>query len=268
MSGTANPNWLGIVIFLTPLVIGGVIAALNSDNINDATEKIEAWIREKQAACAAKTGKVFRFAITPPLTLIVKFSDWTDSFENRGWKNGARVAITLYLVGLWLFLIYFAVTFVVAMFLVVVGFIVVFKLIDFFSGDSDSHVTTTTTYYRPSRREEKELPSIGVRGQRVFTGTNFFNEELAGRVDNDGNIYKGSNFFNEEKIGRIDDDGNIFKGTNLFNEEKVGRIDEDGNIHKGSNWFTEEKVGRMDKDGNVYQGSNFFNEEKKGHVSK
>lgn len=268
MSETTNQDWLGIIILLIPSVIGGVIAALNLDNINDTTEKIEAWIREKQAACAAKTGKVFRFAITPPLTLIVKFSDWTDSFENRGWKNGARVAITLYLVGLWLFLIYFAVAFVVAILLVAVSFFVVFKLIDIFSGDSDSQVTTTTTCYRPMRREENETPPVGIRGQRFFAGTNFFNEELAGRVDNDGNIYKGSNFFNEDKVGRIDDDGNIFKGTNFFNEEKVGRIDEDGNIHKGSNWFNEEKVGRMDKDGNVYQGSNFFNEEKAGRVSK
>ena len=83
-----------------------------------------------------------------------------------------------------------------------------------------------------------------------YKGTNMFNEEMTGRVDEDGNVYRGSNIFTEEKTGRVDADGNVFKGSNVFTEEKVGRVDSEGNAFKGTNVFTEEKVGRIErKDG-------------------
>ncbi len=108
---------LGIVVLLLPLIAGGTIAALNADSINETTEKIEAWFREKQQFFSGKTGKIYRFALNPLLFLIVKFSNWTDSFDNRGLKNGTRVTITLYLIGIWLLLVYFAISFVIALFL-------------------------------------------------------------------------------------------------------------------------------------------------------
>jgi hypothetical protein len=102
--------------------------------------------------------------------------------------------------------------------------------------------------------------------KKIYKGSNWFNEERAGSVDDDGNINEGSNWFTEEKVGRVDDDGNLHEGSNWFTEEKAGRIDDDGNIYEGSNWFTEEKVGRIDDDGNIYKGSNWFTEEKVGRV--
>jgi hypothetical protein len=110
----------------------------------------------------------------------------------------------------------------------------------------------------------KFTPAEKLRGQNLYSGTNWFDEELKGRVDEQGNIYKGTNWLNEEKIGRLDNDGNIIRGTHFLNEEVVGRIDNQGNIHKGTNWFNEEKVGRIDKEGAVYQGTNWWNEKKIG----
>lgn len=100
----------------------------------------------------------------------------------------------------------------------------------------------------------------------IYKGTNWFNEEKVGSIDDESNIYEGTNWFNEEKVGRVDEEGDIYKGSNWFTEEKTGRIDDDGNIYEGSSWFTEEKVGRIDDDGNVYKGSSWFTEDKVASV--
>ncbi|MCL5030101.1 MAG: hypothetical protein M1480_13900 [Bacteroidetes bacterium] len=110
---------------------------------------------------------------------------------------------------------------------------------------SDSPTSSKTSYMKTlSSQDEDVMNYAGLKGNKIYVGTNWFNEELKGRVDEDGNIYKGTNWFSEEKIGRIDNDGTIYKGTSFFNEEKTGRIDKEGNIYKGSNWFNEEKQGR------------------------
>jgi len=62
---------------------------------------------------AARTGWVSRYVVHPLLWILVRFCDWTDGFTHRGLKNGARVAASLYLVALWLYLIYVAVMLVV-----------------------------------------------------------------------------------------------------------------------------------------------------------
>ncbi|MEI8186416.1 MAG: hypothetical protein WCG19_06955 [Chlorobiaceae bacterium] len=82
--------------------------------INNSIETAEAWVREMQFIVASKANKLFRFIINPLLFVIVKFSDWTGSFPHRGTKNGTRLAITLYLTGLWLLLMYCAIVFTFA----------------------------------------------------------------------------------------------------------------------------------------------------------
>lgn len=252
-----------VFLLLAPLLLGGLIAAINTNQVNDATEGAEAKVRGWQSRTSVRTGFFSKYVLHPPLWLIVKFCDWTDGFAHRGAKNGTRVAATLYLVGLWLLLLYAAVIVVIAVVILVVVIYIAAKILSSSSGTSE------VTYSRPHvRRTEQEqvLDHVGLRGKKVYAGTNWFNEELKGRVDDEGNLYRGTNWFNEEKIGRIDDDGNIYKGTSWTNEEKVGRVDRDGALYKGSNWFTEEKTGRIDEDGTVHKGTNWFNEEKQGRT--
>jgi hypothetical protein len=257
---TDHGNWVGIAILLAPLLAGGIITAINSEGVNDTTEKIEAWIREKQRIVSEKNGKVFRFAINPPLLLFVKFSDWTDSFENRGMKNGTRVALTLYLMGFWLFLIYFAVSMVVALILVAAGLIIAFKILDFISNDGDEVVTT--------RYVRNDTPALNMRGKKLFSGNNFYNKKQQGIVDKDGNIYKGDQFYNKKQVGSIDEDGNIYEGTEFYDKHQIGSIDKDGNIYKGDQWYNKKQVGSVDEDGNIYEGTEFYNKQKKGEVKK
>ena len=256
---------LNIILLITPLVIGGIIAAINAEGVNAATEKAEAWIRKTQSKTALKTGWFGRYIANPILWLIVKFSDWTDDFSHLGIKNGIRVAATLYLIAAWLYLLFAA--FVIIASIAVAGFIiyVAIKVIFNSNNDGKSGYEMGRNLFQESK-EKDATKMAGIRGQKLYSGSSWLSEELEGRVDEDGNIYSGTNWFSEEKIGRISEDGTIYQGSNSFNEEKVGSINKDGTINKGSNWFNEEKVGRIDKDGNIHRGSNWFNEEKTGRT--
>ena len=251
-------NIRDIFILFIPILIGGIIAAVNSNQTNDITERIEAWIRTRQQRASASTGKIARYVFNPLLWMVVKFCDWTDGFKHRGLKNGTRVAATLYLIAIWLAIIYAVV--IIILFLVVLGVVIFIaaKLLSNSTGDSQSETA-------PSH-SAAAIDHVGIRGKKIYSGTNWLNEELQGRVDDEGNLYKGTNWLTEEKIGRIDDDGNIYEGTSFLTENKVGRIDQDGTLHKGSNWFTEEKIGRIDEDGNILKGTNWLYEEKQGRT--
>lgn len=254
---------MSVLLLLLPLFIGGIIAAINANKVNDATESAETRLRGWQRSWAVRTGFFFHFVLNPLVWAIVKFSDWTDGFAHRGVKNGTRVAATLYLIALWLFLIYAAVIIVIA----VVILIVVIYIATSALSSSGGNTEETYSRPRPALKDEDDVREhVGLRGKNVYSGTTWFNEELKGRVDEDGNLYKGTNWLNEEKIGRIDDEGNIFRGTSWTNEIKVGRVDSDGTLYKGSNWFTEEKTGRIDEDGTIHKGTNWFNEEKRGRA--
>lgn len=260
-----SPAVREVILLIIPLLIGGLIAGMNSNGVNEATERGEAWARQRQKRASAASGWPSRYVLNPLLWAIVTFCDWTDGFEHRGFKNGARVAATLYLLGLWIFILYAAVILVVA---VVVIVIIIYFLAAATSKGSDD-TETARTRSRPEKDDDEEVRAhVGVRGKKVYSGTNWFNEELKGRVDDEGNLYKGTNWFNEEKIGRIDDEGTIYQGTSWMNEVKVGRIDEDGTLYKGTNWFTEEKTGRIDEDGTIHKGTSWFNEEKQGRTGE
>lgn len=254
---------LNVVLLLVPVLIGAVIAAINTSQVNDATEGAEARLRGWQQRTSARTGFVSRYVFNPLLWAIVKFCDWTDGFDHRGLKNGARVAATLYLIGLWLLILYAAVIVVIAVVILVVVIYIAAKVLSSSSGSSE----VTYTRSREVQNDDDDVKAhVGLRSKKVYAGTNWFNEELKGRVDDDGNLYRGTNWFNEEKIGRIDGEGNIYNGTSWASEVKVGRINEDGTLYKGSNWFTEEKTGRIDEDGAIHKGTNWFNEEKQGRT--
>ena len=257
------------VLLIAPLAAAGLVAALDSDSINGATERVEAWARGWLVRPAASRSTFSKFVLMPPVWAVVRFCDWTDGFSHRGAKNGARVAAALYLLGAWVFVLYAILMLVVMIVIAAVILYVVFKVA--VNADPDirrGYERGRALFGSSARRPPDVIDQVGLRGKRVYSGTNWLSEELEGRVDENGFIYRGTNWLTEERIGRIDEDGNILRGTNWLNEEKVGRIDEEGGIHRGANWFTEERSGRMDDEGNIYKGANWFTEEKRGRAGE
>ena len=249
-------------ILLSPIVIGTILGLINNPSIENNVDKFQNLLSTRKEKITPYSGKMNRFLIRPFLWFALKIKEWTNDIAHPGFKSGLRVSLYLYLIELFLYL--FITLTMLIIILVVVG-VILWILGKILASASDTE--TTYKYRKTFYKKDNDLTDhVGLRGNKIYSGSNWFNEELKGRVDNDGNIYSGTNWLSEEKIGRIDKDGNIFQGTNYFNESKVGRIDEDGNIHKGSNWFNEEKTGRIDDDGNVYKGNNWFNEEKEGRT--
>lgn len=263
-----------IIIMILPIVIGGIIAAINTSSVNNLIETSEAWVRRTQKFFSVKKNWFARYLFNPLFWAIVSFYDWNNFFSHQGLKNGACVAATLYILAAWCFLIYLIVFVAFTIVAIVITLVVIYFILTAVLSSSDNTSGFKQGFekgknlvgFSGKKNENNVIDNVGLKGKNVYSGTNWFYEELAGRVDKEGNIYKGTNWFSEEKIGRIDSDGNIYSGTNFFNEESVGRIDKEGNLYKGSNWFSEEKTGRIDKDGNIIKGSNWFNEEKTGRA--
>ena len=130
-----SQNSLSVLLFTIPLIIGVIIAAINTDSINDATEKSEAWSRRQQATLSLKKGWFSRFILSPILSLIVFFCNWTDSFTHRGLKNGTRVTASLYLIIAWCLLIY--AVFVIGIMLAIAALVIYFVVKLVVKSDSD-----------------------------------------------------------------------------------------------------------------------------------
>ncbi len=265
-----SPDTIVVLVLCIPALCGGIVALVNSDGVNSISEKIEAWIRRRHGILSVKKDFSTKWIVRPPAGMIVKMCDWTDSLAHRGAKNGIRIATAIYVIGFWLLLtvyafmmalaVIFAVVFAVIM--VIITFRVMGEMLDGKGRRSGGGGSGTGNPLQGVGRGL--LGAVGKKGQKVYNGTNWLNEELKGRVDEKGNVYSGTNWLNEEKIGKIDENGNILRGTSWLNEELVGRVDEKGNIHKGTNWLNEEKVGRIDEKGNVFEGTNWLNERKIG----
>ena len=251
------------VLLFSPVIIGIIISLLNNPTIDSKVDKFQNWLSHRKQKITPSSGKLNRFLTRPFLWIALKIKEWTDNIKHNGFKSGLRVTLYIYLGGIFIYLFVAFAILIAIIIMIGVAFWIYDKV------TSDDSTSSKTTYRKASYGRDKDVINYaGLKGNKIYSGTNWFNEELKGRVDKDGNIFKGTSWLSEEKIGRIDNDGNIFKGTSFLNEEKVGRIDEGGNIQKGTNWFNEEKVGRIDKDGNVYKGSNWLNEDKEGRTGK
>ena len=78
---------LNVVLLLVPLIIGALIAAINANQVNDATEGAEARLRGWRQRASVRTGFFSRYVLNPLLWTIVKFCDWTDGFAHRGFEK-------------------------------------------------------------------------------------------------------------------------------------------------------------------------------------
>jgi uncharacterized membrane protein len=243
---------------LGPVIAGAIIAALNSDTSNGATERVEAWVRQRQQGTSGSAGWFKRYVFNPLLWTIVKFCDWTDGFTHRGLKNGTRVAAALYIVALWLFALYVAVVVVIAVVIMAIALYVALKIIGSM-GDSDRSEVRRSSALDVARR---------MRGSVSYEKTGVFSEEETGRTDESGRIFRKTGVFSEDEAGRIDEEGRTFEKTGIFSEEEVGRTDADGRVFVKTGIFTEEEVGRVDEDGKVFRKSGVFSEEETGRYEK
>lgn len=248
-----------LVLLVIPALAGGIIAAINSGELNDATERLEAWIRLRQRSTSASNGWFLGYVVNPVLWIIVKFCDWTDDFTHRGLKNGTRVAAALYLIAAWLFVLYVAVLVVVAITVAAVAIYIAFKILGSFGN---------STGYDGGQASSPSYTDSVARSSKSYKKTGMFTEEETGRTDKDGRIFNKTGMFSEDEVGRTDEDGRLYKKTGMFTEEETGRTDKDGKIFRKTGMFTEEEIGRVDSEGVVYKKTGMFTEEETARIER
>jgi hypothetical protein len=246
---------LNILFLLSPLLIGGIIAIINIDEVNDSTEKAEEWTRKTQSKVSIKNGWFSRYISNPILWIIVKFSDWTDDFTHRGLKNGIRVAATLYLIGVWLYLLFFAFMVIVTLAIIAVVIYIVFKVL-----------LNTNDDVKQSYEKGRRIVGAAGSGKRVNPNTGVIQKDgIFGWADTDQRIdpetglvqTKGVIGWNDTETRINQETGNIQKeGVFGYNDTDTRINPETGVIQKNGilGWSdTDERInpetGRHQKNG-------------------
>ena len=256
-SGWNYLAWTTFLLTLVPMSCGALMMLISGSITPNWFIKFSAWMDQRAAGSRVSGGRFNRFIARPALWSCEALDERASRIDDDMLRNGARVATYAFSVILFCLLLFWIAVLAITVVMLVIGIAITIFIIDAWDGTTGN-----------SRRITGAMSAFRSSEGKVYSGTNVFNEQVTGRVDEDGNVYEGSNFFNEQKVGRIDAEGNRYEGTNVFNEQKVGRTDEEGNVHEGTNFFNERKTGRVDEAGNIYEGTNVFNERKVGRVEK
>lgn len=200
---------LETLIILAPAIIGLIIAILNKDSINQYTENIEELFKNKHASISSNSHWFKRIVLKPLYWLIVKFSNWTDSFSNRGLKNGVRFALSLYLILIWIFLIINAFVMVVALFFIYAVFSILIKSN---SNSQPNYNTNNAVLGIPGkgRKIDQETGIIQEKGLFGYNNTNKRINPETGKIQNKGL------FGWEDSKTKIDQESGIIQKKGLF----------------------------------------------------
>lgn len=240
---------INLLLLTLPLLVGGTVAALNSSAVNDAAEKIEAWIKRTQLRASTRGGWFFGYLLNPLLWLAVKFADWSDSLAHGGVKNGVRVAATLYLIAAWGFLLYVA----VAVAFTILMFVAALYLLSLIFGDSSSSTGSNEEVNSLSER-----PPIGPRGTRLVKEGIFFDTPTGDKVTEDGRIVKEGILFDTPSGMRIDDEGRLVEECIFFDTPTGTKMNSDGRIVEEGLLFDSPTGTKIDADGRVVEEGILF----------
>lgn len=215
-----------------PLLIGGIIAAVNFEAINNGTEKAEAWIRRMYNKVSAKKGWFASLILFPILWVLVKFSDWTDSFTHRGLKNGTRVTTTLYFIAAWCFLLYLAFIVVVVVLIAIAVIYLLFKILTGASSSSDSG-SGRDRIIAPTSSGQRVNPETGVVEEKGFFGWSSTNKRVdpeTGKMQEKGIIgWDDTKTKIDQNTGNIQEKGIFgYNNTDTRVDPKTGVIQNKG----------------------------------------
>jgi hypothetical protein len=220
--------WIDILVLLIPLTVGVFQTLKKYDLIDDFTENLNDWIKEKMrnnSRSNTLAAMTVRYSLIPFLSLFIIIHDLTEDIRDFGLKSGVRIASYLYLM---VFLFVVSITFgykVLFLMLIALLLLNVFMLLhNHFpqrhtnaAGDSSQDfVETIWPFFRADSTRERvaglfNVPQID--------------------VDYTGNIlaYDRGDSPGKKKIGRVDQLGHIYD-TRHAASKKVGWINEHGHV--------------------------------------
>lgn len=239
------------LIAATPVVIGGLVAAVRWPRLSDWVEGGEGFLRRRRSAV---TG-------SGPWAKLVSRPFWAGALF--GWDAFGKPRDPHVRAGLhsFLVLIYAGLSvalLVAAVYLLVMAVLVAMALafvLWFFASMIKSLLGGGHSTETPSLRSqplsidppssEELLRMVGRPGTKLYSASG---TDYRGRIDSDGVIHTAG-VFGGASVGRIDGDGYIYRGMGL-SERLAGRIDDAGNIYR-TGVLGDDYVGKIDQDGFV-----------------
>lgn len=211
-----------VIMLVLPLVVAASIAAANSEVVNSATERAEAWLRALRTDLSHRSGWFAALVVRPVIGLVLKLSDWTDGFQNRGLKNGVRVGAALYLVAVWGLLLVFALQIALTLAFIAAAIYIGLKVL-----------VSASPEVRQGYEVSKRVLGTAGPGQRINPETGVIQEEgLLGWRDTDRRVDpETGNLQKEGLIGWGDSDQRIDQESGVLQEEGlIGYRDTDVRI--------------------------------------
>jgi ABC-type antimicrobial peptide transport system permease subunit len=105
---------MGFFFIILPIILGLIVALVNSSEINGTLDKISSSLRDAREDFQQSNAWYVRSILLPINKGAVRFLNWTEKFGSR-LKNGLRAAVGLFAVSffVWLFFLAFRVALVV-----------------------------------------------------------------------------------------------------------------------------------------------------------
>lgn len=200
---------LEMLIIFSPVILGCVLAILNSDKITNYDERLANWFRDKKKNLSAEKGKFSRFFLKLLIFSLVLITSWTQNVKNNGIRSGIRLASYLYIsvIAAYIFFIFASIMIGLA----IVLFLIWLALTIWNWGDT-GELSAGNKVNFSIKRNKKYDPKTG---ERIIT--------------QDGKTYCQSVF------------GNWKPDTNLFGSPKV-ETDTFGNPKIERDWTGKQKV--------------------------
>jgi len=101
-----NPVF-ALVLLVLPVVIGGIITALDNARFDEGVEKIDQRIELLRSNIAGRKNVLYRFVLSPTLRVLTSIGELTGKIEQPALRSGVRVAVTLYFVTVWAILLFY-----------------------------------------------------------------------------------------------------------------------------------------------------------------
>jgi hypothetical protein len=224
------------LLLLLPLVIGGIIAAINDSSVAVKIDSFTDWLTSRKSKITPESGKFSRFFIRPFLWAALQVNGFADGVKHDGMKSGIRVASYLYIIGLFLYLSMM----LVALIVVMIIFAVIMLVVDFFDGSSGGRVVTRSV--RKSRIFGGEyVETVDQSGKVVSTSEvkdRIFGGQYVETKDNSGKVVSTSEskerLFGDSYVETKDTEGRVVSTSEskerIFGGSYVETKDAEGNV--------------------------------------
>jgi hypothetical protein len=227
----------GVLILLTPFMIGAVISALRLAHVSGTVNSIENWLRRGSARAAAREGKFARFFQRPFFGSCLAIWRWTARIPDVHLRAGVRATTLILVCGIAINFILIALYLVIAIVVIVIGFAIFFWVLSL-SGQGEREVVTRYTTDWFGRPKQEHFDEAGQKIGESRPDTDWLGQPKMVHEDADGNVVGESkpdtDWLGNPKTVHTDADGTRIgesaPDTDWLGTPRTVHKDADGNI--------------------------------------